>query len=84
MLMQGLTLTSHLADGAPFKRSAVVLAAQSEESDGGLARYRLILGPWLQLTANVCDQLSSFDMVEMNKSIAGNRSYKRKSTARGR
>jgi type VI secretion system secreted protein VgrG len=30
----------------------VVLAPQSEESDGGLARYRLSVGPWLQLLAH--------------------------------
>jgi type VI secretion system secreted protein VgrG len=47
MLGQPLTLVTVLADGSEHRRSGQVLQAAAEDSDGGLARYRLIVQPWL-------------------------------------
>lgn len=51
MLGRRLVLRTVLADGHRAERSGVVLQASSEVSDGGLARYRLVLRPWLALLA---------------------------------
>jgi type VI secretion system secreted protein VgrG len=40
-------LHTRLADGTEFARSGIVMAAQALASDGGLARYRLRIEPWL-------------------------------------
>jgi type VI secretion system secreted protein VgrG len=52
MLGQHLTLNTRLADGSRHPRSGVVMNAAAEEADGGLARYRLHVAPWLALLAH--------------------------------
>ena len=47
MLAQPVTLITVLADGSEHRRSGLVLQAQAEDSDGGFARYRLVVQPWL-------------------------------------
>lgn len=47
LLARPLTLITVLADGSEHRRSGQVLQAAAEDSDGGLARYRLIVQPWL-------------------------------------
>ncbi|MFO1251138.1 MAG: type VI secretion system Vgr family protein [Inhella sp.] len=49
ILGQRLRLFTRLADGSEGVRSALVLSIEAEEADGGLARYRLLLGSWLSL-----------------------------------
>ncbi len=51
MLHQRVSLFSRLADGSEVERSGVVLEARAEDADGGLARYRLHVAPWLALLA---------------------------------
>lgn len=51
MLGQRLELHATLADGGSLMRAGVVTAARAEESDGGFARYRLDVQPWLALLA---------------------------------
>ena len=46
------TLQIALADGSLQPRSGLVFAAAGEDSDGGFARYRLTLRPWLALLAH--------------------------------
>jgi Rhs element Vgr protein len=52
LLGQRVTLRTRLADGAQAERSGIITAASAEESDGGLARYRLTVQPWLALLAH--------------------------------
>jgi type VI secretion system VgrG family protein len=47
LLAQPATLVTVLADGTEHRRSGQVLQALAEDSDGGFARYRLVLQPWL-------------------------------------
>ena len=47
MLAQPVTLVTVLADGSEHRRSGMVAQAQAEDSDGGFARYRLVVQPWL-------------------------------------
>ena len=49
MLGQRAALRATLADGSNAVRSGLVCEAQAQGSDGGLARYRLVLVPWLWL-----------------------------------
>ncbi len=49
LLAEKVTLQSVLADGHLSPRSGIVFAASAEESDGGFARYRLSLRPWMAL-----------------------------------
>lgn len=49
MLGQRCTLRTALADGSCARRSGLVREAQLLGADGGLARYRLVLVPWLWL-----------------------------------
>jgi uncharacterized protein involved in type VI secretion and phage assembly/uncharacterized protein (DUF2345 family) len=53
LLGQSLVLHTLLADGRRSPRSGVVLSAQALDSDGGLARYALTLGPWSALNEHV-------------------------------
>ena len=47
MLAQPVTLVTVLADGSEHRRSGMVAQAQAEDSDGGFARYRLVVQPWI-------------------------------------
>ncbi|MDO1530445.1 type VI secretion system Vgr family protein [Fulvimonas sp. R45] len=49
MLGQRCALRTTLADGGRIRRSGLVREAQLLGADGGLARYRLVLVPWLWL-----------------------------------
>ncbi|AMM25082.1 type VI secretion system Vgr family protein [Variovorax sp. PAMC 28711] len=49
LIGQPLSLLTVLADGRTTRRSGMVRAAESLGADGGLARYRLTLVPWLWL-----------------------------------
>ena len=51
MLAQPVTLITVLADGSEHRRSGMVLQAAAEDSDGGFARYRLVVQPWLGFLA---------------------------------
>ena len=51
MLAQPATLVTVLADGTEHRRSGLVLQAQAEDSDGGFARYRLVVQPWIGFLA---------------------------------
>ncbi|MCH2242746.1 MAG: hypothetical protein MK041_12665, partial [Aquabacterium sp.] len=53
LLGQFLVLHTLLADGSRSPRSGIVLATQALESDGGLARFALTLGPWSALNQHV-------------------------------
>jgi type VI secretion system VgrG family protein len=52
MLGQKLTLQTALADGSLHPRSGIVTNAASEDADGGFARYRLTVRPWVALLAH--------------------------------
>ena len=52
MLGRKVTLLSTLADGSKAGRAGIVTAAVADEADGGLARYRLRVQPWLSLLAH--------------------------------
>ena len=52
MLGKKLTLQTALADGGKYARSGIVTHASAEDADGGLARYRLSVQPWLALLAH--------------------------------
>ena len=47
MLAEPVALITVLADGSEHRRAGRVFQAQAEDSDGGFARYRLIVQPWL-------------------------------------
>ena len=47
LVAQRLNLLTRLPDGSHSVRSGLVQHIEAEEADGGLARYRLMLGPWL-------------------------------------
>ncbi|MCW7538457.1 type VI secretion system tip protein VgrG [Aquabacterium sp. A7-Y] len=47
MLGQRASLAISLADGSRVTRSGIVMHAAALQSDGGLARYRLVVRPWL-------------------------------------
>ena len=66
---QPLTLLTVLADGTLARRSGLIRAAESLGADGGLARYRLTLVPWLWLAtqqgrSQVFQQRPVADIVE--------------------
>lgn len=48
-LGRAVTLVTRLADGSQCKRSGLVRVAQKLGSDGGFARYRLTVVPWIWL-----------------------------------
>ena len=52
MLGRKITLLTTLADGSKHPRSGIVMAASTDEADGGFARYRLSVQPWLALLAH--------------------------------
>ena len=52
LLAKRVSLQMVLADGSLHARSGLVFAARAEESDGGFARYRLTLRPWIALLAH--------------------------------
>ena len=52
MLGQQVSLQTALADGSLHSRSGIVMRATSEGSDGGFARYRLEVRPWIALLAH--------------------------------
>ena len=52
LLAEKVTLQCVLADGSLSPRTGIVFAAGAEESDGGFARYRLTLRPWIALLAH--------------------------------
>ena len=52
MLGRRADLLTTLSDGSSVLRSGIVLAAQAQDADGGFARYRLQVGPWLSLLAH--------------------------------
>ncbi|MBE1161088.1 type VI secretion system Vgr family protein [Dyella acidiphila] len=49
MLGQRAALRTTLADGSSAVRSGLICEAQAQGSEGGMARYRLVLVPWLWL-----------------------------------
>jgi type VI secretion system secreted protein VgrG len=63
MLSQQVTLVTVLADGTEQRRTGMVLQAHAEDSDGGLARYRLIVAPWIGFLAQ---SVRSFPWKERN------------------
>jgi type VI secretion system secreted protein VgrG len=54
MVGQRVDLRSTLSDGSEFRRSGMVVEAVAEDSDGGFARYRLIVVPWVELLKYTC------------------------------
>ncbi|WPG39986.1 type VI secretion system Vgr family protein [Variovorax sp. EBFNA2] len=69
LIDQPLTLVTVLADGALGRRTGLIRAVESLGSDGGLARYRLTLVPWLWLAtqqgrSQVFQQRSVADIIE--------------------
>ena len=69
MLAQPVTLVTVLADGSEHRRSGTVLQAQAEDSDGGFARYRLVVQPWIgflaqTLRSRVWQEQNVTDIVE--------------------
>ena len=52
LLAKKVSLQMVLAGGSLHARSGLVFAARAEESDGGFARYRLTLRPWIALLAH--------------------------------
>lgn len=52
LLGRRVTLNTTLADGSRSRRSAVVMRAEAMGADGGLARWRLTLQPWMALLAH--------------------------------
>ncbi len=69
LIDQPLTLITVLADGSLGKRTGLIRAVESLGSDGGLARYRLTLVPWLWLAtqqgrSQVFQQRSIADIIE--------------------
>lgn len=51
LLGKRLSLLTRLADGGQSRRTGLVTAAECMGADGGLARYRLRLVPWVHLLA---------------------------------
>ncbi|PLC01414.1 hypothetical protein CY658_32030, partial [Variovorax sp. RO1] len=69
LIDQPLTLITVLADGSLSRRTGLIRAVESLGSDGGLARYRLTLVPWLWLAtqqgrSQVFQQRSVADIIE--------------------
>lgn len=69
MIDQPLTLVTVLANGSTGKRTGLIRAVESLGSDGGLARYRLTLVPWIWLAtqqgrSQVFQQRSVADIIE--------------------
>ncbi|QOF78351.1 type VI secretion system Vgr family protein [Variovorax sp. 38R] len=69
LIDQPLTLVTVLADGSLGRRTGLIRAVESLGSDGGLARYRLTLVPWLWLAtqqgrSQVFQQRSVADIIE--------------------
>lgn len=64
LLGRALTLHTRLSDGSAHRRSAYVRTALSLGSDGGFARYRLIVVPWLWFTTR-----SGFNRVFQEKTV---------------
>lgn len=52
LLGQRVTLKTTLADGSHSERSGLVFEARDGGSDGGLARYQLLVQPWIALLAH--------------------------------
>lgn len=52
MLALRLNLRSTLSDGSEFWRGGIVTHASADDADGGFARYRLVVEPWLGLLAH--------------------------------
>ncbi|TBO32741.1 type VI secretion system tip protein VgrG [Aquabacterium lacunae] len=64
-----VTLVTRLADGSDTRRSGYVTEAIAQESDGGFARYTLVVRPWVALLAHTrCSRtwqdLSLIDIVD--------------------
>src|SRR6185369_4617965 len=64
LLGRALTLHTRLSDGSANRRSAYVRTALSLGSDGGFARYRLVVVPWLWFTTR-----SGFNRVFQEKTV---------------
>lgn len=69
MIDQPLTLITVLDNGSTGKRTGLIRAVESLGSDGGLARYRLTLVPWIWLAtqqgrSQVFQQRSVADIIE--------------------
>ncbi len=69
MLGTNATVCTRLSDGEEVRRSGVVVSAAAAQADGGLARYRLVLQPWLSLLqctrrSQVWQERSVVDIVE--------------------
>jgi type VI secretion system secreted protein VgrG len=64
-LGQPITLYTRLSDGSEHPRAGIVMAAQAVDSDGGLARYRLLVEPCLGLLAH-----STSSRVWQDKSVS--------------
>ena len=47
-----LNLRSSLSDGSELWRGGIVTEASADDADGGFARYRLVIEPWLGLLAH--------------------------------
>ncbi|WP_332672323.1 type VI secretion system Vgr family protein, partial [Aromatoleum sp.] len=52
LLGQRVTLDTVLADGSLHPRSGLVMAASALDADGGFARFRLTVRPWIALLAH--------------------------------
>ncbi|HXE40789.1 MAG TPA: type VI secretion system Vgr family protein [Azonexus sp.] len=64
LLGRALSLHTRLSDGSANRRSAYVRTALSLGSDGGFARYRLVVVPWLWFTTR-----SGFNRVFQEKTV---------------
>jgi type VI secretion system secreted protein VgrG len=49
MLAKPVTVFTRLSDGGEVARGGIVVSAVAGKADGGLARYRLVVKPWLAL-----------------------------------
>lgn len=64
-----VTLVTRLADGREARRSGYVTEAIAQESDGGFARYTLVVRPWVALlahtrTSRTWQDLSLIDIID--------------------
>lgn len=64
LIGRALTLLTRFSDGSPGQRSGYVRSVLSLGADGGFARYRLIVVPWLWFTTR-----SSYNRVFQDKTV---------------
>lgn len=68
-LGQAVTLITRLSDGSDFKRTGYIRTAHSLGADGGFARYRIVVVPWIWMLSRgqhhrVFQEKSVIDIVE--------------------